>query len=187
MPRPIVAVLDVETTGLGHHAHPPRLDGVIQIGMACRKNGRIYQWSSYCNPGTHYLKNGRADAALRINGISLETVLESPPAEEAVKLWTRKLQSICPDVTRMKFKSYNKKFDQPFLASRPWNVGESQWSDCIMLAAQKHLGWDKWPKLSESMDALGIDWPRGRQHDAATDAHAALLVHEKIIGENNPF
>lgn len=173
--------IDVETTGLGHKAYPPRADAVLQVGMAWRANGKVKTWSSYCNPGEKFLENGRADQALRINGISEETVLAAKPVDEvAGMLWKRvyKLDALAGRPAL--FRAYNRAFDEGFLGSHPWNVPSGRWGDCVMLDAAKRLGCN-WLKLGKALEALGIEPPKKRLHDAAADAHAALLVHEKII------
>ncbi|MBI5035927.1 hypothetical protein HZC09_01160 [Candidatus Micrarchaeota archaeon] len=177
-----VVVIDAETTGLGHHSKPPRPDAVVQVGMAYRANGRVRRWSTYCNPGAQYFAGGRADEALRVNGISLETIMSSPSVGEAAESLGRQLRNVRPLADAIEFRSFNKSFDLPFLSGDPWNLEQCTWGDCIMLDAQKHLRWYKWPKLSEAAEALGIEWPDGPAHDAAVDAHAALLVHEKVCG-----
>ncbi len=55
-----------------------------------------------------------------------------------------------------------------------------------MRSACEHLGmYGTRLKLSTAMGRLGIDKPRGRLHNAETDAAAALLIDEKIWGSGD--
>lgn len=177
-------VVDVETTGLGHHGKPKRLDAVIQIGLAWRENGAINTWSSLANPGPQFLADGRADAALSINHISMQAIQDAPPIHAVAHAFWNKVYALEAQGDMVSFRSFNRAFDAAFLAQDPWNVPDQRWQDCIMLSAQNHFGFYKWPKLQEATNRLGISWPDGPAHDAAVDAHAALLVHEKITAAN---
>lgn len=182
--RKQVIVVDTETTGLGHNSRPPRHDAVVQIGYAWRTpRGAIVRWHETCNPGELYLRSGRASEALRINGLSLTEVLEARPATLVAQDLRGRLEEIRSVTGRqVELRSYNRAFDEPFLAAKPWRVRSSDWGPCLMQAAQDHLGYWKWPKLQEAIQMLGIEPPVGRSHTAAVDSHAALLVHEKIFG-----
>lgn len=182
MKKQVVAV-DVETTGLGHLAKPERKDAVVQIGMAWRAKGSVQRWSSYCNPGLEFLKDGRAQEALRLNGIAHELIMDSKPAKiVGEQFWSAVAQIETQSGREVVFKAFNRKFDEPFLRAAPWMIPPGQWGDCIMLDAQDHLGYDKWPRLEEAISALGIIPPEGKTHNAERDAHAALLIHESIHG-----
>jgi len=176
-------VVDVETTGLGHAGYPQRADGVVQVGMAWRhpKNG-IQRWSAYCNPGEHYYADGRAEGAFRVNGRTEEDVRMAQPVHDVAQQFWTKVAQIDPSGRKAAFKSYNRKFDQPFLEPDPWNLPDERWGDCIMLDAASKLN-ARWLKLEKATSAFQIPWPEGKAHDAAVDAHAALLVHEKMHGE----
>lgn len=182
--RKQVIVVDTETTGLGHNSRPPRPDAVVQIGYAWRSpRGTIVRWHETCNPGESYLRSGRASDALRINGLSLSEVLEARSASLVALEFHKRLEDIRSVTGRqVELRSYNRSFDEPFLAARPWRVPSRDWGPCLMQAAQDHLGYWKWPKLQEAIQMLGIEPPAGRSHTAAVDSHAALLVHEKIFG-----
>ncbi|MBI2445836.1 3'-5' exonuclease [Candidatus Micrarchaeota archaeon] len=184
-----IVVLDVETTGLGHKAYQPRPDAVVQIGMAWREpkgTGAVKTWSKYCHPGEQYLKGGRAQTALDINGITKEILQAAQPASFVAEQFWQQVFRIESSGDAVQFRAYNKAFDAPFLAAEPWNVPENRWGDCIMLDAQSHLQSYKWPKLDAAVRSMGLLWPEGNAHDAAVDAHAALLVHEKITGHATP-
>lgn len=176
-------VLDVETTGLGHAGYPSRADGVVQIGMAWRADEGIQRWSAHCNPGEAYYVDGRAEGAFRVNGLNEQFVRQAQASTDVAQAFWDQVAKIDPTGRKACFKSYNRKFDQPFLTPDPWNIPDERWGDCIMLdAARKLNGYDR-IGLKKAMAGFGIQWPEGKAHDAAVDAHAALLIHEKMHGE----
>lgn len=177
-------VVDVETTGLGHVAYPPRDDGVVQVGMAWRANRKVNSWSSYCNPGNSLLDCGRADAALSINRIPLEVIHNARPVKSVAKDFWSKVKAI-EKVTggQAEFLAYNRGFDEGFLSKSPWLVQSHQWGPCVMKSAAIHLTGYSRLSLTRAMQLLEIPWPAKGAHDAAVDAHAALLVHERIAGK----
>ncbi|MDP2717625.1 MAG: exonuclease domain-containing protein [Candidatus Micrarchaeota archaeon] len=180
-----IVAIDVETTGFGHAGRVARPDAVIQVGMAWRdEKGDVQRWSSYCNPGTHFLENGRAESALKVNGISEQTVLAALPAEKVAASFWDTVFGLDAKGDPVEFRAFNRAFDSVFLSAEPWRIPAQRWGACIMLDAQARLQSYKWPKLDEAVVRLGLAWPDGPAHDAAVDAHAALLVHEKISGEN---
>lgn len=175
-------VVDVETTGLGHVASPPREDAVLQVGMAWREKGLVKTWSDYCNPGRKFISNGRAEDALGINGISLQTIERSRAASAVAKDFWERVEAIEQTAGEVTFLAYNRSFDEGFLNQKPWSVPRGKWGDCIMRTAAYHLTGNSRLKLQRAMQMFSIPWPGTRGHDAAFDAHAALLVHEKING-----
>lgn len=181
-PQRQIVVVDTETTGLGHNARPPRPDGVVQVGYAWRTpRGKIVRWDAVCNPGKSYLSGGRADQALWVNKLRLDDILSAPSAKAVAAELRDHLDSIREASGReLEIRSYNRSFDEPFLSARPWSVPSELWGPCLMQAAQDHLGLSRWPKLHIAMSYLGIMPPSGRSHTAAVDAHAALLVHERM-------
>ena len=176
--------IDVETTGLGHMTRTPREDAVLQVGIAWRENGKVRTWSDYCNPGKEYFSNGRADEALRINCISYETIQNAEPAKTVAKKFWNQVKEIEESLGQTgEFRAYNRAFDQGFLESRPWKIPAHKWGGCIMQAAASYLIDGDRLGLQRAMQMLEIPWPGKSAHDAASDAHAALLVHEKISGQ----
>ena len=177
-----VVSIDVETTGLGHKASPPREDAVLQVGIAWRgKNAGVRTWSELCNPGMKFLAGGRAAAALQINGIAPQAVLKARPARTvAGELWRRirAVEESCGEAAE--FRAYNRAFDQGFLAKSPWKIPERRWGECIMRKAAYRLAGCDRLKLERAMAMLEIAWPGPRAHDAAYDAHAALLIDERF-------
>lgn len=177
-----IAAVDTETTGLGHNDRLPRDDGVVQVGYAWRNgSGKVIRWHATCNPGAEYLRGGRANDALRVNGLRIETILASPPARTVAVDFRQRLDDISRQSGReLELRSFNRAFDEPFLRARPWNIPSHLWGPCLMQAAQDHLGYWKWPKLHEAVNLLGIEPPDGRSHTAAVDSHSALLIYEAL-------
>lgn len=177
---PRVVVLDTETTGLGHRKG--REDGIVQVGLATRNpnDGEVETWSAVCNPGKRYLQGGRADEALAINGLTKEQILASPPAEQAARDLSQRLDGLRQAVGGIELRCFNLTFDRPFLEADPWSI-DGPWGRCLMKLAERRLGFWKWPKLEEAIRALDLSFPDGGAHDAAADAHAALLVYEQLV------
>lgn len=178
---PLVVAVDVETTGLGHHASPPRDDGVVQVGLAHRHldGDGITSWSMVCNPGDRYVADGRADEALDINGRTVDEVLNAPPATVAADLVRETLTAVeKAHGAPVELRAYNVDFDAPFLRAAPWRLPADRFGPCIMKRAAVHLDgpFGKWPKLGGAMRRLGLEWPDGGAHDAGVDAKAALMV-----------
>ena len=172
---PLIGI-DVETTGFS-----PKTAGVIQVGIAWRaSHGRVCTWSEYCNPGRKYFANNRAYWAMRFNKISMETVESARSSKNVAKELLERISVIELEMeSPAVFKAYNSSFDQGFLSQKPWMLPAHKWGDCVMRDAAQKLVNKKRMKLSEAMRLLEIQWP-GRAHDAMHDAHAALLVHEKL-------
>ncbi len=176
-----VIAIDVETTGLGHVNYPPREDGVIQLGMAWRDGEQVFTWSEYCNPGLKYLANNRASYALAVNKISEETIRRAKSAKIIAKAFWKKVADIeSSSGEQTEFRAYNNAFDQGFLNKNPWSVPDEKWGGCIMRQAALRLIGGQRLKLARAAQMLEITWPGDSAHDAAIDAHAALLVHEKL-------
>ena len=97
-----IVVIDVETTGLGHKARPPREDGVVSVGLAWRESGsgpsfvggKLRTWEARCDPGERFHADGRADGAFRINGFGVEEVRSFPPAEKVAQELKAQLDSL---------------------------------------------------------------------------------------------
>jgi DNA polymerase III epsilon subunit-like protein len=181
-------VVDTETTGLGQNSRPPRPDAIVQVGYAWRNGkGKVVRWEETCNPGEPFLRAGRADEALRVNGLRLSEIRAARPVVAVAEELRERLAAI-RRVTgvELELRSFNRAFDEPFLCVKPWSIPSELWGPCLMQAAQDHLGYWKWPKLNEAINMLGIEPPNGRGHTAAVDAHAALLIHERISAGPRP-
>lgn len=178
---PLIVVVDVETTGLGHHQRPAREDGVIEIGASWRVDGAVSSWGTLCNPGERFLAAGRADLALRVSGISPEQVLLAQPAEAVAFQFRQILADLFSSQrARIELRAYNRAFDLPFLATPVWGLGRWPWGPCIMERAAQFMGRRFcWPTLSECAAMLGIEVPE-KAHRATSDATAALLVDEVV-------
>jgi hypothetical protein len=142
----------------------------------------VVRWAALCNPGTSYLSAGRASEALSVNRLRLADILAAPSARAVASEFREHLDGIRDETGHeVEIRSYNRSFDEPFLSAKPWSIRSDRWGPCLMQAAQHHLGLNRWPKLHVALDYLGIMPPAGRSHTAAVDAHAALLVHERIL------
>lgn len=173
-----IVAIDAETTGLGSKAG--RIDAVVQAGYAVRVGDVVESWHATCNPGDRFLEGGRAATALRINGLSLDSVLKAPPATAVAAELRERLASIeARTGLPVELRAYNAAFDRPFFMADPWRLTQP-WGPCIMLAACHALTPDgKWPRLAEAIDMLGL--PRlGVLHNAEHDARLALMVDEAL-------
>jgi len=165
-------VIDTETTGFGHMGRPPRVDAIVQVGIAWRDpRGALMTWESLCNPGAWYLDEADPKA-LEVNGLTREQ-LEAAPDIRDVSL---KLRLLLESFGTLKLHSYNMAFDRPFLSAGPWYVEEELWGECIMLKATQ--GNERWPKLKVAAERAGINLEGRRLHSAGEDAAIALEVME---------
>lgn len=180
-----IVIIDTETTGFGHTAKPPRRDGIVQVGIAYRDtDDTVRTWSEYCNPGEDLLRPGWADEALAVNGLPRDRIRASPSVELVAQQLHTRLEDIRQATGKpLELRAYNRDFDEPFLAARPWSVPSTIWGPCIMRAVTVYLeGPDAaWVGLRRATKRLGIGWPDGSPHDAGVDSHAALLVLEELL------
>ncbi len=183
-----IVVIDTETTGKGHKDNPPRVDAVVQVGIAWRGSDmKVKTWSEICNPGVQYYTNGRADGAFKVNGLSIDKIRKAKSAKQVAGKLHAQLEKIEFALNGpIEFRAYNKDFDQGFLSKTPWGIPEQKWGPCIMEATKMHLQ-KRWVNLKDATLLLGIDSSGLHMHDAAHDAHAALLIHEKISGNILPI
>ncbi len=183
-----IVVIDTETTGYGHTAKPPRRDGIVQVGLAYRdSDSTVRTWSEYCNPGEDLLRPGWADEALAVNRLTRDRIRASPPAELVAQQLHSRLEDIRQATGKLpELRAYNRDFDEPFLAARPWSVPSNIWGPCIMREATGYLeGPDAaWVGLRRATKRLGIGWPDGPPHDAGVDSLAALLVLEELLNRS---
>lgn len=181
---PLTVVLDTETTGRGPQDH--RDDGIVQIGLAWRdpRTGALATWSEDCDPGARLYAHGRADAAFKINGMTLDRLARARPATLVADALRERLAALQRDAGRpLDLRTYNLGFDRPFLEADPWRL-RGPWGPCLMLDAHRRLDpRGKWPRLAAALRAYGLDHP-GPAHDAAGDAHAALLLHEAMLRQD---
>lgn len=173
-------VVDTETTGLGHFHG--RDDGIVQVALAYRdpERRRVATWSEVCDPGERYYRNGRAAVAFRINGMTEERLSGARSAKAVASDLRTRIGELAAAHGPVDLRAYNLGFDRPFLAAAPWRLA-GPWGPCLMLEAHRALNpGGKWPKLVEAAATLGVEYPGKGAHDAASDAHAALLVHEAL-------
>jgi DNA polymerase III epsilon subunit-like protein len=182
--RIVQVVIDTETTGLGHYSDPPRLDGIVQVGIAWRgSNGTMLSEQYDCNPGAECLSNGRASEAIRVHGLREVDVARFPPADKVAEILRTKLAAIAREPnSRIVLRAYNVGFDKPFLVSPPWSLAEDRWGDCIMEEARVAIGGPdgRRLKLTLASEVLKISLPSGKPHSAGYDAKLALLVAETL-------
>jgi DNA polymerase III epsilon subunit-like protein len=177
---PLTLTIDTETTGLGSmDRRGAREDGVVQVGIAYRIPGEEVQtWARYCNPGDHLVTQGRADEALAINHLSVASVLGAPPSLKVAS----ELQGVLARIGRshggVELRAYNVSFDRPFLEVPPWNM-RHPWGKCLMIETMERFNLERRPRLVDALSIAGVVW-QGDLHDAARDAHAALLLHESL-------
>ena len=179
---PLTVVLDTETTGLDPEGH-----GVVQVAFAYRDPATraVATWSDVADPGERFYANGRAARAFRINGLSVERVAAARKAPEVAADLRGRLRRLAVLHGGVDLRAYGADFDPPFLAAAPWRL-LGPWGPCLMREAAHALDpRGTWPKLVDACARLGIAYP-GRAHDAASDAHAALLVHEAIAAPRPP-
>lgn len=179
----IQMVVDTETTGLD-----PRLDGIVQVGLAYRdpSSGSVQTWGEICHPGEAHLAGTRWVEAFRINGMTIEKVKAARPSVDVAKTLRATLLDISARHGSIQLHAFNVEFDRAFLRNPPWQL-TSAWGPCIMrLAHQKLNPTGRWPTLHAACSRLGVPAVGDRAHDAMQDAHAALLVLERLtMGERD--
>lgn len=133
-----------------------------------------------CDPGERFHREGRADVAFGINSITESQLARAPPAKEVAAELRSRLKDLKAEHGPLDLRAYNLAFDRPFLTATPWKF-TGPWGPCLMLEAHRALNpFGKWPTLTEACAMLGIKYPGKGAHNAASDAHAALLVHETL-------
>lgn len=210
---------DVETTGLGHKANPPREDTILEIGMAYRAiswyandfieamdkliskgndsptseqirtlliswgkkpENKVYSYGQIAFPSMKYVTEGRADEAMRINGITSIDLLKSPMASEVAKHVRAQLGFLNDrEDCEVILHAYNIDFDRPFLEAEPWNI-QGIWGRDPMKMYADLFNDGRYAKLTNAMAHLEIE-RQGRQHTAESDAICAMLLYEKLI------
>ncbi|HWH08327.1 MAG TPA: exonuclease domain-containing protein [Candidatus Thermoplasmatota archaeon] len=172
---PLKVVLDTETTGLGPAA------AVVQVALAYRDPAtrEVRTWSEVCDPGPAFYADGRADAAFRVNGLTAARVAAARKAPVVASELRTRLRRLAAAHGGVELRAYHVEFDRAFLAAAPWSL-PGPWGACLMLEAAAALDpAGRYVRLLEACARLGVAFP-GRPHDAASDAHAALLVHEAL-------
>lgn len=180
----IRVAIDTETTGLGaRDPNGPRPDGVCQVGIAWRHDdGKLFSAKFECDPGEEFYKDGRADAAFKVNGYSVEKLKTLPPASKVAE----ELIMVLNEIGRSKdvrLGAYNRPFDQSFLDGDPWFIDSGgQWADDLMERAAKAAGIPVGENghrftLKAAMQFAQIE-RTGTAHDAESDAVDALKLWE---------
>lgn len=181
-----IIVVDTETTGLNPLKHT-----IVSIGACLVEDMKITDYFySICWPGRKFFKNGIADKALQINGLSLQELINAPSTIEVVHKfleWLYPNYPNCDSDLKTDITAYNAQFDKGMLSKNEWDALKCfDWKACIMLECMKpmkegkKLQWVeyrqdyKWPKLSEASEFFGIINPN--PHLASGDAETAALI-----------
>ena len=178
----IPIILDTETTGFV----PPAK--VVQIAaVAICPDGDDSMFEALCNPGIEHLHTDSAIGALEFNGISAGKIAMAHTDDEVAyefKEWLRYLTAKYNQ--EYIIYAYNYRFDQRFLAEKPWSIEEDDWAEDDLMEWARQLmcnserGYarpNKPPKLVEAEYSLEMDIP-GNPHDAMHDALAAAVVYK---------
>lgn len=182
--RLFVAV-DVETTGLGPWATPPRDDGIIEIGIATQFDGASGTSSvgALCNPGQQFFENGRATPALSVNRITIEQITNARPIDD-VALTIARLLSTYAELFDVAIVAFNANFDSSFVtrsAFRNAFVG-LPWF-CAQRRAESVIGTRM--SLRRALDWAGID--NLRPHRAEADAVACLRLWQALDASDGVY
>lgn len=158
-----LVVLDTETTGF------PKQEWSRVIELAAvlldRDGKEVSSWSSLIKPD---VLDERADGALAVNHITREMLEGQPDTGSAAMSFLAWLSSHgLPKVT-----AFNVGFDCSMLKKMGLQV---EWAPCVMLAAQKAMGVDGWPKLSAAAEHFNVP-VEGDAHRALTDARTAARI-----------
>lgn len=171
--------IDTETTGLGSKDPAGgREDGIVQVGVAWRDESKSLQfWERTCNPGRRFLAGGRANRALEISGLSLQSVEKSEPSQKVAASLRAVLAKIGRHSPDFQLLAFNVEFDREFLQVAPWKIG-GPWGPCVMArSAQRFQAPNGRIPLWKAASLAGVT-PPGKLHSAGADASTALLVHE---------
>ena len=175
-----VAVVDVETTGLGEAVG--RLDGIVQVGIAWLSATGPQAWSMVCNPGEPYLRDGRAAEALAVSRLPVLAIRAAPAAQEAAGRMQTLLGRLADAQRGLTLHAFNAAFDRSFLSQPPWDLDRARWGPCLMRTAAAALrsGGAERIALRRACEGLGIPFDPTTAHDAAADALAALRIWQEL-------
>jgi DNA polymerase III epsilon subunit-like protein len=163
--------VDTETTGLGVHGNPPREDGVLEVGLAWEEDGLLRSWQCRCNPGDHPWKDGRADQALQVNGITAAEIAQAPSVTTVAAYARTTIRRIAKG-GMFTLVAFNAPFDRSFLETPDWALGATAWRDAkerarrVSGATRRHLS------LRAACEKLGVNVEDLRAHSAAGAAEA---------------
>lgn len=193
----MLIVVDTETSGL----EPAQGAQIVEIAACAVSGGLIVaEWSTLVWPGRDTLRRPEWRRCREITGISTDDLVDAPDAEEARKLFGQWVAGVAKATGQQGpplLTSFNRQFDQRFLAAAPWNLGDpARWSGCLMEQATEPLGqagvlqkhytgkW-KWPKLTVACQHYGIEM-QGDAHRALTDARAAAMLAIRMEQKGSP-
>ncbi|MCY0885022.1 MAG: exonuclease domain-containing protein, partial [Firmicutes bacterium] len=166
MEHPVVAVVDLETTGLD-----PGRDAIIQVAVIRREQGAVRRFASLVRPPA-----GVPEAVLRLTGLNPDALAAAPP-------WPVVQPQVAALLEGAVLAGHQAGFDRAFL-------GETVPAGSPVLDT---LLWSRiaWPglasyRLENLVEARGLTvepWPglpRADYHDARTDAAAAWALVEDL-------
>ncbi len=152
--------LDTETTGLS-----PRDSRIVEVALVDDSGGVLL--NTLVNPCLPIPAGATA-----IHGITDDDVADAPLLEEL-------LPALNALVRGCRLVIYNSQYDLGFLPSLR---AVSPKVECCMLAAQKAMGYSRWPKLVAAAEWSGYVWT-GNAHRALADTLAARHVWQTIQTE----
>lgn len=170
--------IDVETTGFT----PYQGDRIIEIGAVSFDDDWNPQesFSSMVNPGDDHVESlGSNNPALAVNGIEIDEIRDAPSEASVAHIFNRYYLARLRNRDEISIHSYHVEFDQRFLRLPPWNIDDSSWGECIMIAAQKMMRQKKFPKLVDA--AVYCEVGETQTHRAYADADMAAGVHKYIL------
>jgi len=176
-------IVDVETTGL----NPPPHDAVIAFAAVLADGSAIVdEYASLVWCGRRYLQHSYASEALRVNGITIEMLIDAPTTAVVAADFWRWLAGRATEVT-----AFNTEFDACYLRPAPWQftLPRLEWARCIMRWCAEVMGeagvlprWDsgsyKFPRLCDAARFFGVK--HERQHNALDDARTAAEIYIKL-------
>ncbi len=159
----LIAVIDVETTGL----FPFRHDRVVEIAaVVIRADGGIErEFTSLVNPA-------RDIGPSRIHGLTSEDILHAPQFGEIAALLLDALRG------SVAIAGHNVRFDRQFLASEFSRLGHP-FPDCFSLCTME-MGWGG--NLTECCHDFGIQL-EGEAHHALADARATARLLARLLAD----
>lgn len=192
-PTELLVGLDLETTGLGPMARPPREDFVVEVGVAFETPAGLESWAGVCNPGSAAFAGGRAQEAMRINGIADAELEDADSPEWVVAQMTGVLVHVAAG-RPIHLVICNAEFDQWYLDRIPafyaWRLRNRVKVSDAKTRAEDYLtrrgDVEKWRGKSGRLStrdivrALGVDAVEADAHRAARDARVAHMIWRKL-------
>lgn len=193
----LLFVVDLETTSLEPHAGGVWDLAVVAV----RDGRVVDGFETLVWPGRECLQRRHLEVIQQVSGVlpgaALLMLVDQavpgiPVAREALLRWMcaqagalwqpSPEQRQDPERERvpLRMTSYNRPFDSAWLEALPWSLtyfvralalAELEWAPCVMEAARREMGLERWPKLGLACAHFGIG--QGGAHRALADARAA--------------